>query len=98
MSKDALRDAGTEIAAGRLSTELHLFEHPRVQIFPNSLPEDCLQVAFAIKEKNAGKLSSHRWFFDALCKKLQPEVIYVRRFRVLCWQKHSDHAAARTAD
>jgi len=36
-----------------------------------------LQVAFLLKEENAGKLHSHRWVFNAFSMQLQPEYIYL---------------------
>ncbi|KAK9367230.1 chitin synthase-domain-containing protein [Lipomyces kononenkoae] len=33
-----------------------------------------VQVLFCLKEKNAKKLNSHRWFFNAFCPLLQPNV------------------------
>jgi chitin synthase len=32
------------------------------------------QTIFVLKEKNAKKINSHRWFFKAVCESLQPEV------------------------
>ncbi|KAJ3056048.1 Chitin synthase, class 1 [Rhizophlyctis rosea] len=32
------------------------------------------QVIFVLKEKNAKKINSHRWFFNAICKICDPEV------------------------
>ncbi|KAJ3293691.1 Chitin synthase, class 1 [Borealophlyctis nickersoniae] len=32
------------------------------------------QVIFVLKEKNAKKINSHRWFFNAICKVLEPDV------------------------
>ncbi|KAJ3401775.1 Chitin synthase, class 2 [Chytriomyces hyalinus] len=33
-----------------------------------------MQTVFLLKEKNAKKINSHRWFFNAICSQLQPEV------------------------
>ncbi|KAJ3065039.1 Chitin synthase, class 2 [Podochytrium sp. JEL0797] len=33
-----------------------------------------MQTIFLLKEKNAKKINSHRWFFNAVCKVLDPEV------------------------
>ncbi|ORY48848.1 hypothetical protein BCR33DRAFT_12012 [Rhizoclosmatium globosum] len=33
-----------------------------------------MQTIFLLKEKNAKKINSHRWFFNGLCKILDPEV------------------------
>lgn len=62
---------------------------PRLFHFPISLPaprSPCrfkkyagldnyppLQIMFATKGKNKGKLDSHCWYFDAFCYLLQPE-------------------------
>lgn len=32
------------------------------------------QVIFCLKEKNQKKINSHRWFFNAIAKLLQPNV------------------------
>ncbi|KAJ3051784.1 Chitin synthase, class 2, partial [Rhizoclosmatium hyalinum] len=33
-----------------------------------------MQTIFLLKEKNAKKINSHRWFFNGVCKLLNPEV------------------------
>lgn len=33
-----------------------------------------MQVIFCLKEKNAKKINSHRWFFSAFCRALTPNV------------------------
>jgi hypothetical protein len=33
-----------------------------------------VQILFCLKEKNARKINSHRWFFNAFCESLQPDV------------------------
>jgi chitin synthase len=33
-----------------------------------------VQMIFLLKEKNAKKINSHRWFFNAVCKDLNPDV------------------------
>ncbi|KAJ3081062.1 Chitin synthase, class 2, partial [Rhizoclosmatium hyalinum] len=33
-----------------------------------------VQTMFLLKEKNAKKINSHRWFFNAICESIQPEV------------------------
>lgn len=36
---------------------------------------DCpIQLVFCLKEKNQKKINSHRWFFNAFCQQLQPNV------------------------
>lgn len=60
----------------------HLFEgtavfvdHPDLDtLFPP------LQMIFALKEHNAGKIDSHWWFFEAFSKFLNPEYCFVTRF------------------
>lgn len=34
-----------------------------------------VQICFILKEKNAKKLNSHRWFFNAVCEQLNPNVV-----------------------
>ena len=36
-----------------------------------------MQVLFALKEKNGGKLNSHLWFFSAFCRQLQPKYVFL---------------------
>ena len=36
-----------------------------------------LQLIFAVKEENAGKLDSHLWFFDAFADSLQPDFCFL---------------------
>ncbi|KAJ3113392.1 Chitin synthase, class 2 [Phlyctochytrium bullatum] len=65
----------------------HIFEYTNqasvtknLQIrWPNDSERDGLklfpcQTIFLLKEKNAKKINSHRWFFNAVCQQLQPEV------------------------
>lgn len=57
--------------------QLHLFEHTV------ELPRHAtlryfhapLQVIFAVKERNAGKLSSHAWLFSAFARLLNPQFV-----------------------
>ncbi|KAJ3391122.1 Chitin synthase, class 1 [Entophlyctis sp. JEL0112] len=39
-----------------------------------ALPIKPMQTIFLLKEKNAKKINSHRWFFKAVCEQLNPEV------------------------
>ena len=32
------------------------------------------QIIFVLKEQNAKKINSHKWFFEAVCETIQPEV------------------------
>ncbi|KAJ3068560.1 Chitin synthase, class 2, partial [Quaeritorhiza haematococci] len=36
-----------------------------------------VQVIFCLKEKNAKKINSHRWFFNGICKVLQPDMCFL---------------------
>lgn len=38
----------------------------------NGIPP--IQMIFVLKEKNAKKINSHRWFFNALCPLVNPRV------------------------
>ncbi|KAJ3287964.1 Chitin synthase, class 1 [Rhizoclosmatium sp. JEL0117] len=70
-------------------TRAHLFEFTtQVRVdrhlnahFSGSQPQTFLdrpampmQMIFLLKEKNAKKINSHRWFFNAVCEELDPEV------------------------
>ncbi|KAL9933904.1 hypothetical protein V8E36_006986 [Tilletia maclaganii] len=59
-------------------TTAHFFEYTtqvivdaRGNVKVGSCP---VQVIFVLKEKNAKKLNSHRWFYNAICAQLQPNV------------------------
>jgi hypothetical protein len=60
-----------------LAVTCHLFERtislPRSRT--NRAYYDPLQVAFAAKEKNGGKLNSHLWAFSAFARQVQPEFL-----------------------
>lgn len=58
-------------------TQLHLFEN-EIQFKlerenKTFIQDDKLHVIFALKEKNAGKLDSHQWFFNSFCQIIEPE-------------------------
>ncbi|KAI8819656.1 chitin synthase-domain-containing protein [Fimicolochytrium jonesii] len=36
-----------------------------------------MQTVFVLKEKNAKKINSHRWFFNAICNTIDPEVCFL---------------------
>lgn len=36
-----------------------------------------MQLVFALKEKNGGKLNSHLWFFTGFCRQLNPKYTFV---------------------
>ncbi|KAJ3263156.1 Chitin synthase, class 2 [Chytriomyces hyalinus] len=40
----------------------------------HEIPVVPMQTIFVLKEKNAKKINSHRWFFNSICEKLKPEV------------------------
>lgn len=55
-------------------TTLHLFEYTaRFKKYAGLDNYPPLQIMFATKGKNKGKLDSHCWYFDAFCYLLQPE-------------------------
>ncbi|KAI9103333.1 chitin synthase-domain-containing protein [Phlyctochytrium arcticum] len=64
----------------------HIFEYTTQiaidkELFPRSdaakLKMVPAQVIFLLKEKNAKKINSHRWFFNAICTILEPEVTFL---------------------
>ena len=67
-----------DIDEGGAPPGLHVFENPAVAMDMHAHPDFLIPLVFAIKERNAGKLSSHAWFFESLCEKVQPEVVIVR--------------------
>ena len=58
---------------------VHLFEHTvRVHEDENyNYYYPPLQIIFALKENNAGKLDSHLWYFNAFSKSLKPDYCVV---------------------
>ncbi|SPO27806.1 probable Chitin synthase 2 [Ustilago trichophora] len=58
--------------------EAHIFEYTtRVQVTDKGEVQvtPCpIQVVFCLKEQNKKKLNSHRWYFNAFCQMLQPNV------------------------
>jgi len=68
---------------------LHVFENPAVAVEADTHPDLLIPLLFAIKERNAGKLSSHAWFFESLCESIQPEVVVVRVGGGLTLVRHS---------
>uniref|UniRef100_V5F0Z4 Chitin synthase n=1 Tax=Kalmanozyma brasiliensis (strain GHG001) TaxID=1365824 RepID=V5F0Z4_KALBG len=58
--------------------EAHIFEYTtRVQVTEKGEVQvtPCpIQVVFCLKEQNKKKLNSHRWYFNAFCQMLQPNV------------------------
>ncbi|KAK0552700.1 Chitin synthase, class 2 [Tilletia horrida] len=59
-------------------TTAHVFEYTTQVIVDSSgnvkIGSCPVQVIFILKEKNAKKLNSHRWFYNAICAQLQPNV------------------------
>jgi cellulose synthase/poly-beta-1,6-N-acetylglucosamine synthase-like glycosyltransferase len=54
---------------------IHMFQ---VSTWDFGLDDDILKgrrinFVFAIKQRNDGKINSHRWFFQGLCKYMKPE-------------------------
>ena len=41
------------------------------------LKDDFLPIFYCAKYKNAGKLSSHLWFFQAFCNYLEPNHVFL---------------------
>ena len=62
--------------ATKIPTNLiHMFQ---VSTWDFGLKEDMLKgrrvnFIFAIKQRNDGKINSHRWFFQGICKYLKPD-------------------------
>ncbi|CEO96367.1 unnamed protein product (mitochondrion) [Plasmodiophora brassicae] len=67
------------MANARSSTQVHLFESilrlPDSETHETRLPP--LQTIFAIKERNAGKLNSHLWFFEGFAYVMQPRFTFL---------------------
>jgi len=73
-------------------TYMHMFEFS-TQIKEDDNFEKCyppLQINFALKERNGGKLSSHLWFFNAFSNHLNPKYTFlldvgtIARPRAIC--------------
>jgi chitin synthase len=56
-----------------VDVQCHLFEHSLQLRKENAVRFPPLQVAFALKEANAGKLDSHLWYFDAFAEQVMPD-------------------------
>ena len=61
---------------GLPSNILHVWQ---VTTWDLDMEEDILKrrrinIMFAVKHKNDGKINSHKWFFQAFCKYLKPEL------------------------
>ena len=64
------------------SVQAHVFEYTaQVSITPEMRFQGAekqlmpVQIIFCMKEKNARKINSHRWFFNAICPQLNPNVV-----------------------
>ncbi|KAJ3009178.1 Chitin synthase, class 2 [Thoreauomyces humboldtii] len=63
----------------------HIFEYTTQVAIDKTLyprtdaksPQVPVQTIFLLKEKNAKKINSHRWFFNAICDVLDPEVTFL---------------------
>lgn len=57
---------------------VHLFEYTSKLILDNEFnlqkANNPLQIIFCLKEKNAKKINSHRWAFEAIAPQLNPEI------------------------
>jgi chitin synthase len=52
-----------------IPVKMHMFEFTTMLVNAKGRTFNTpMQMVFALKEKNAGKLDSHRWFFQALCE------------------------------
>nr|ADE62520.1 chitin synthase 1 [Saprolegnia monoica] len=61
------------ITSTGVKVQCHLFEHSLQMTKENSIRFPPLQVTFALKEHNAGKLDSHLWYFDAFAEQVMPD-------------------------
>ncbi|TPX60588.1 chitin synthase [Powellomyces hirtus] len=67
------------------NVKAHIFEYTTQvaidkELYPRTDPKSPMvptQVIFLLKEKNAKKINSHRWFFNAVCDVLDPEVTFL---------------------
>lgn len=64
---------GQEVSAHvfEYTTQVCLENDVKVKGLESGIP---IQVIFCLKEKNAKKINSHRWFFNAFGRKLDPKV------------------------
>ncbi len=57
-----------------IDVKLHLFEFTTMLVNYKGRAFNCpMQMVFGMKEKNAGKLDSHQWFFKAFCEQCRPK-------------------------
>ncbi|KAI8825096.1 chitin synthase-domain-containing protein [Fimicolochytrium jonesii] len=71
----------TQAAVSGHETTAHIFEYspqtfldPKMQLWGAREGMPPMQTIFCLKEKNAKKINSHRWFFRAFCNILNPRV------------------------
>lgn len=64
------------------AVQSHIFEYTaQVSVTPDLRFQGAekqlvpIQIIFCMKEKNAKKINSHRWFFNAICPQLNPNVV-----------------------
>lgn len=64
------------------NVQAHIFEYTaQMSLTPDMEFEGAemkympVQIIFCMKEKNAKKINSHRWFFNAICPQLNPNVV-----------------------
>ncbi|RHY34115.1 hypothetical protein DYB32_001131 [Aphanomyces invadans] len=75
LAKLGLFDKATlvQISMG-IAAEVHLFEATvQLPTATDGMFYPPIQVIFALKESNNGKLHSHLWFFNGFCEQLQPK-------------------------
>jgi chitin synthase len=62
-----------------LDVSMHLFEYTAQMENPDNSSKHTLpiQMIYAIKEHNGGKLDSHYWFFNAFADQLNPEYTFL---------------------
>ncbi|KAJ3082010.1 Chitin synthase, class 2, partial [Rhizoclosmatium hyalinum] len=68
---------GKEVKAHMFEFTTQVRVNPRLEAEFTSSKDDKIvpmQTIFLLKEKNAKKINSHRWFFNGICQVLQPEV------------------------
>jgi chitin synthase len=66
--------AGKEVSAHLFEHTTHVAMDDEFQLWNHKDGVFPVQVMFCLKEKNAKKLNSHRWFFNAFSRVLKPDV------------------------
>lgn len=59
------------VAAHLFQRTINILINQKLEVEYKSVPMQCIVV---VKQQNARKINSHRWFFNAVCQKIQPEV------------------------